>query len=50
MKKIIEYTFKGKTELGTVGQATLLKDDLGNELKVGDVVFFQFEDGSKCLG
>ena len=50
MKKIIEYTSGGKTELGTVGQATLLKDDLGNELKVGDVVFFQFEDGSKMFG
>lgn len=41
MKKIIEYTFEGKTELGIVGKATPLKDDLGNELKVGDVVFFQ---------
>lgn len=30
MKKIIEYTFEGKTELGIVGKATPLKDDLGN--------------------
>lgn len=50
MKKIIEYTFEGKTELGIVGKATPLKDDLGNELKVGDVVFFQFEDDSKMFG
>lgn len=33
MKKIIEYTFEGKKELGIVGKATPLKDDLGNELK-----------------
>lgn len=26
--------------MGIVGKATPLKDDLGNELKVGDVVFF----------
>lgn len=50
MKKIIEYTFEGKKELGIVGKATPLKDDLGNELKVGDVVFFQFEDDSKMFG
>lgn len=28
MKKIIEYTFEGKKELGIVGKATPLKDDL----------------------
>ena len=41
MKKIIEYTFEGKKELGIVGKATPLKDDLGNELKVGDVVTYE---------